>query len=388
MNKGFTLIETLLAVGIFTIIAVSIYFSYSNILDVLISSQSNNVALSVMDNEIEIIRNMKYEDVGVQGGAPAGKLLQEKTVQQSGASFLLKSYVRNIDDPFDGTIGGTPNDLSPADYKIVELELTCPSCSRFSTKRITTRVSPLNLEAISKNGSLFVNVFDASGHSLSAADVHVVNNSVDTVINVTDITNLNGMLQLVDIATSSVKYEIIVTKPGYSTDKTYLPGDPSNPDPLKPHATVAKQQVTPISFAIDKVSTVNLKTADQVCVATPNIDYSLKGVKIIGVNPDTLKYSTNSLTDSNGMKIINNLEWDTYNFQNLDSQYDISAMSLLSPLTVNPDTTYNMSWVTELKNPASLLVVVQDSSGNLINDASVQLTKTGFNQTKISGYKG
>ncbi len=364
-----------------------IYFSYSNILDVIISSQANNVALSVMDNELEIIRNMKYEDVGIQGGAPAGKLLAEKTVQQSGASFLVKTYVRNVDDPFDGTIGGTPNDLAPADYRLVELELTCPTCPRFSTRRVTTQVAPFNLESSSKNGSLFINIFDSSGKPMSGANVHVVNNGVNPAININDTSNVSGMLQLVDIATSSVKYEITVTKPGYSSDKTYAPGDPANPHPLKPHATVAKQQLTQISFAIDKVSTLNLKTADPMCAAVPNIAYSLNGAKLIGTDPDVLKYSTTSATDSSGAKTINNLEWDTYSLQNLDSQYDISAMSLLSPLIVNPDISYNQTWVMSPKNPSALLVVVQDSTGNLINNASVGLTKSGFDQTILSGHR-
>jgi len=387
MNKGFTLIETLIAIGIFGIISLGIYFSYSNVLDVIISSQASNVALSVIDHELEIIRNMKYEDVGVQGGVPPGKLLAEKTVQQSEASFFVKTYVRNVDDPFDGTIGGTPNDPSPADYKLIELELTCPSCPRFSMRRITTQVAPLNLESSSKNGSLFINVFNSSGELISGANIHVVNSGVNPNINLSDTTNVNGALQLVDIATSSAKYEITVTKSGYSSDKTYTPGDLSNPNPLKPHATVAKQQVTQISFAIDKESTLNLKTTDQMCVALSDIDFSLSGTKLIGTDPDVLKYSTSLITDSGGSKIINNLEWDTYSFQNLDGQYDISGMSLLSPLIINPDASYNQGWVMSSKDPSTLLVAVQDLTGNFINDASLQLTKSGFDKTLVSGQK-
>lgn len=141
MKRGFTLIETLLAMGIFTIISVGIYFSYSNVLDVIVSSQANLIALSVMDNEFEIIRNMKYEDVGILNGSSTGKLLAEKTTQQSGISFLVKTFVINVDDPFDGTLGGVPNDSSPDDYKLVEIELSCPECSRFNPRTMTTLVA-------------------------------------------------------------------------------------------------------------------------------------------------------------------------------------------------------------------------------------------------------
>lgn len=387
MSKGFTLIETILAIGIFTIISLGIYFSYSNILDVIVSSQANLVSLSVVDNELEIVRGMKYEDVGIQGGSPVGILIAEKTVQQSGASFLVKTYVRNIDDPFDGTLGGTPNDLAPADYKLVEIELSCPLCPRFVTKRVTTQVAPLNLESTTNKGALFIGVLNASGQPVSGANVQVVNNSVSPAISINDITATDGMLKLVDIATSSAKYEITITKAGYSGDKTYQPGAPSNPNPLKPHATVAEQQVTQISFAVDKVSTINLKTTDQMCVAVPNIDYSQSGAKLIGADPDVLKYSATSATDASGLKTISNLEWDTYTFQNTDAGYDISGMSLLSPLVVNPDTAYNMTWTMEPKTQSALLVAVQDQGGQFINDATVQLTKTGFSETKTSGHR-
>ena len=385
--NGFTLIETIVALGIFTIISLGIYFSYSNVLDIISSSQANLIALSVADNEIETVRNMAYQDVGIQGGSPPGKLLAQKNVQMSGASFLVKTFVRNIDDPFDGTIGGSPNDLAPADYKLVEIELTCPSCARFNPVITTTTVAPPNLESTSKRGSLFVHVFNASGQPISGADIHVVNNSIVPAININDTTNLSGVLQLIDIATSSAKYEITVSKQGYSSERTYSPNDPANPNPSKPHATVAKQALTEISFAIDKVSTVNLKTSDQMCVPVPNIDYSQVGSKLIGVDPDIIKFSDTSYTDTNGLKTINNLEWDTYNFQNIDPAYDISGMSLLTPLIVNPDSTYNMSWVMGNKTPLALLAVIQDQNGQFINDASVRLNKAGYDSTKISGHR-
>lgn len=386
-KNGFTLIETLLAIGIFSIIVLGIYFSYSNILDVIISSQAGIVSQSVIDNELEIIRNMKFEDVGTQGGSPAGLLQAEKVVQQSGASFLVKTFVRNVDDPFDGTIGGTPNDLAPADYKLVEIELSCPLCPRFTPRVVTTRVAPTNLENSTKNGALFINVFDAAGQPISGANVNVRNNFVIPNININDVTGVNGSLQLVDIATSSAKYEITITKTGYSDDRTYQPGDVLNPNPTKPHATVANQTVTQISFAIDRESILNLSTADQFCVAVPNIDYTQIGAKLIGTDPDVQKYLQNHVTNTSGIKTISDLEWDAYSFQNTDLNYDIAGMSIINPVIINPNTTYNLKWVMESKNPSSILITVQDGDGQFINDASVQLTKTGFDQTKLSGQR-
>ena len=94
---------------------------------------------------------------------------------------------------------------------------------------MATYVAPKNLETTSHNGNLFVQVLNASGIPISGATVHVTNSSVNPSIDLTDITNSSGMLQLVDIATSSAGYHITVSKTGYSSDQTYPPGNPANP---------------------------------------------------------------------------------------------------------------------------------------------------------------
>ncbi|OGM96297.1 MAG: hypothetical protein A3B86_04105 [Candidatus Yanofskybacteria bacterium RIFCSPHIGHO2_02_FULL_38_22b] len=386
MRNGFTLIETLIAIAIFAIVAGGTYFAYLNVLDITIAAQLNSVGLTVIGNELEIIRNIQYDSVGVQGGAPTGILLAEKNINFSGFEFVLKTTVRNIDDPFDGVLGGVPNDLAPADFKLVELNLTCLSCGRFIPITSTTRVAPANLESSSKNGNIFVHVLDASGKPISGVDVEVVNTAVNPPINISDITGNNGQLQLVDIATSSLAYEIAVSKAGYSSDQTYQSGDPDNPNPIKPHATVVSQQLTEIYFSIDRLSTQNLTTQDKFCQAIPDINFNQQGSKLIGTEPDILKYSVSDQTDLNGIKTNASIEWDNYTLTNTDPNYSLAGTSLLSPFNVNPNTNYNIKWLMEPTNGSSLMVAVQDGGEQFISDADISLTKTGFNEMKTSGH--
>lgn len=385
-SAGFTLIETLVGMAIFAIVATSIYFSYSNILNTIIISQFNLTALTILDNEAESVRNMPYEDIGIQGGVPSGKLLAEKSVIQDRASFIVRTTVRSVDDPFDGTIGGTPKDLAPADYKLVELELSCGAC-QFAPVRLTTTAAPKNLEGATNNGALFINVFDAFGNAVSDANVLIVNNSVSPKITINDSTNINGLLQLVDTATSSAGYEIAVTKNGYSADRTYPWGGAGNPNPVKPHASVAKQEVTAISFAIDKVSAVNFKTTDQLCVSVANVDFLQTGTKLIGTDPNVLKYSLATSTDAAGRKLLSGLEWDTYNFQNTDTNYDVSGTFTLTPVALNPAATLSFNWLMENKNPLAVLTTVRDQNGQSVNDAKVTLSKIGFSQSLYTGQR-
>ncbi|MBI5147887.1 MAG: prepilin-type N-terminal cleavage/methylation domain-containing protein [Parcubacteria group bacterium] len=384
-SAGFTLLETIISLGIFVIFSSGIYLAYSTIIEALTRSKAYSASVFAAQNEAEAIRNMSYENIGVVGGLPSGLLAAEKSVSYGGYSFVVKTTVRNIDDPFDGTIGGSPNDTAPADYKLVEVKVECPGCGNLTPYQLTTAVAPKNLEGATGNGALFINVFDASGQAIAGATVAIVNNALNPAVNFSDTTNSSGVLQLVDVATSTSAYEITVSKNGYSTEKTYPLGGAGNPNPVKPHATVASQQVTTISFAVDRTGTINLKTTDKMCQAVAGIDFEQKGTKLIGTDPDTLKYSATSTTDSNGQKAIGGLEWDTYVFSNKDADYDLSGYS--SPLSValNPEASIDASWIVEPKNPRALLVSVKDGNGAAISDAAVKLEKTGYSRTILSG---
>lgn len=385
MNKGFTLVETLIALGIFAIVATALYFAYANVLDIFGASYLNLTALGAMDNELEIIRNMAYKDVGIQNGTPAGKLLAEKNITFGNTPFTVKTVVRNIDDPFDGTQGGVPDDTAPADYKLVEIEINCSDCPRFIPARTTTTVAPPGLETVTNKGTLIIKAFNASGQPISGANVSVVNNLVSPAINLNDVTDASGILKLVDTATSSAGYAITVTKSGYSSDQTYLPGAPANPNPLKPYASVFEQQITQISFVIDQVSTLNMKTQNNLCVGVGNVDFLQTGQKLIGTNPNVVKYSVTHVTNASGDKAVTGLEFDTYSFKNQDVPYEVSGFTPLMPIAVDPNGTYSLTWLMEPKTSSAIVVTAKNQSNQLINDAKVTLTKSGFSEEKYTG---
>ncbi len=79
LDKGFTLIEVLIAGAIFSIISYGIYFGYSNTFEAINKNESRFDAIAVLGNEMEIVRNLNFDDVGIDGGYPPGKLSAEKT---------------------------------------------------------------------------------------------------------------------------------------------------------------------------------------------------------------------------------------------------------------------------------------------------------------------
>lgn len=382
-QSGFTILEALIGMAILTVVSTSIYFAYSNVIEIVQTAQYNNAALSIMESRIETARNMRYEDVGVIAGVPAGKLQQTEVVMLGSIPFTLHSYVRNIDDPFDGTLGGIPNDTAPADYKLVEYQITCDTCTRYKLLTMATYVAPKNLETTSHNGNLFVQVLNASGIPVSGATVHVTNSSVSPSINLTDITNSSGMLQLVDIATSSAGYHITVNKAGYSSDQTYPPGNPANP--LKPDATVANQQLTISTLSIDRVSTLTIVARDQFCAPTAGFDFLMTGGKLIGTQPDVPKYSSALATTAAGTFVNSTVEWDTYSIRPTDTEMDIAGTQASLSFTIDPNTTKNLTWITASRSGDGLSVSITDQNGQPLNDAQVLVTKTGYDRTQITG---
>jgi len=386
-SAGFTLVEALVGAALFVIISVGIYKAYTSVITVISASRSKIVAMDLANERFEIIRNLPYVDVGIVAGIPNGVLTHVENLTRSGYSLVATTTVRNIDQPFDGTIGGSPNDTSPADNKFVEVEVGCPSCKNFAPIIVNTIVAPKNLETATTNGALFIKVLDASGQPVSGASVHIENNQIspDPIV-IDDTTNDAGILQIVDAPPGVNAYEIIVTKSGFTTDKTYPTDDVNNPNPFNPHATVAVQQVTQTSFVIDKPSGLEISTITPTCSSVAGVDFNLTGTRLIGSNPDVFKYSENHISDGSGLESILGLEWDTYSLISIDGTYDIIGTNPVMPAPLAPDEIQNFELIVGPKNPRNLIISAVDAASGLpIANASVNIQGGGYNETLITG---
>lgn len=61
--------------------------------------------------------------------------------------------------------------------------------------------------------------------------MHIENNVATTSIVIDDTTNNDGYVQIIDAPPGINAYEISVSKPGYSSERTYMIGDVANPNP-------------------------------------------------------------------------------------------------------------------------------------------------------------
>ena len=383
-KKGFTLIETLVGMAIFVLFAVGIYSGIQFVFKVVYQSRLRILETAILNEQVEIIRNLSFFDVGIIEGSPAGILERNVTTTRNNIDFLITRTIRNIDDEYDGTIGGSPNDLAPADYKLVEIEIICTgTCVQRRSLSAVTHIAPKLLEGDPTHGALFIEVFDANAEPVQGASIHIVSTSTDPTLDMVDTTDNDGMLRLVDLGAGMDAYQITVSKSGYTTEGTITP-TAANPQPTKQPASVQAQDVSEISFSIDEVSTINLSTINQYCSAIGGVGLDILGTHLIGNEPDVLLIDNSITTDGSGNYSWSNLHWDSYGLR--VGGYDLLGSIPGLPINLLPGVSQDVELVLGANSGDSMVVYVQDSiTGGSLSDALVRVYSDGYDQTKNTG---
>ncbi len=373
-KQGFTLIEVVIGTALFLVIALAGYAAFTSLFQLANGNQARTLAVELADEQFEIIRNMPYVSVGLTNGIPLGILPQNQTLTRGGITYNVELTIRNIN---------LSTSTVQASDKLVEVDITCPTCKDFQPISLTGQVSPANLQSASNGGALTVQAFNATGNPIQGATVNIQSVATSTVTD-NDITNDSGVLNVIGVPQGTKMYQITVTKPGYSTDQTYTAGGVAGANPTKPNITVLNQQISQASFAIDKLSTLNFSSMTALCVPVGNIHFSMVGAKQIGTNIP--KYSQNIVTNGSGIFSTSSMEWDTYTITPTDSNYYFAGINPISPFTLNPNNTQNVQLVVVPKNPNSIMVTAEDSSSHLpISGATIELSGGAYDNTQITG---
>ncbi len=120
----------------------------------------------------------------------------------------------------------------------------------------------------------------------------------------------------------------------------------------------------------------------------PNVSFTLRGAKTIGTTAGgalIYKYDSTHSSGASGSLLIQNLEWDAYTVIVPDtSGYDISSACAPQPETLTPNSAQTTRIILSPQTTNSLLVDVKTSAGVVIPNASVRLTRGGFDVTRTS----
>src|SRR3990167_2574132 len=313
--RGQFYIDLIIAVAVLSILGLTLFRLSALSYEIISFNRARIAARHLAQEKAEYIRNLPYDDVGTQGGIPAGAIPQVENIERNGLNYVVRVAVIYYDDPFDGLV---PDDLLPTDYKKVRIDISWGGLAASNINPVTliTDISPKGIETAAGGGTLSILVFDANAQPVPQADIHIVASSVAPPVDLTLQTADNGRVVLPGTPTCVACYEITVSKTNYSTDKTYSQSEVANPN--KPHASILAGALTEISFAIDRVSTLNVTSrSDKTAEFTPlpGVSFRLRGEKVIGTDVSdepVYKYDEEFTTDANGVQNVTNLEWDNY----------------------------------------------------------------------------
>lgn len=409
-TKGFTLIEGLVLLFIFSLITVTFYNVMSVGSRFILTSKNRLGAIALANEKMEIIRNLSYDNVGIVGGVVSGNIPQDEDATENGKNYHVKTLVQYEDDPFDGTLGGTPNDAAFKDYKIAKIIV---SWNNGGTDQgdvsIVSQFVPPGMEVTSTgDGILSINILSsqAGGSAVPQASVHIVN--TDVGINETTLTDNTGNVMLVGAPESIQRYQITVSKSGYETVTT-LPAYPDTAyNPIDTHASVTEGLLNTANIDLNMLSNLSITTEDPLGNEITDIDFDLIGGRLIGhevVSPFNNIYNLNESDDTgdDGKIEYEDISPGEYtltinlggtNYALISPSFTVDALDsskFNSTIHLSSDNTEDIiAKLADTTVTGLVMNIVKSEDNSPIEGAEVKLSNTAlsFNESVITGSDG
>lgn len=357
---GISFVEVLIVVALIGLIFGGLLAGVQTTVRMIGNSKAKAGANALLVERMEFIRSLPYDAVGTIGAPPYGDIAQTSTTSLNGVSYTEDVLIRYVDDPADGL--GYTNDANGIieDYKQVAVTYSWHTPRGTSSVASVTNIVPVGIESSTGGGSLRVNVFDADATPLSGVSVSVVNDTLATTTNTTQLTDAGGQL-LISGLPEGANYEIWATQSGYSGDGTYV-ATTSNPNPTTPPVAIVASAVSTMNFQIDQLSDLAIEVLDTPTTVTFFDTFT----------DDASVYTYASTTRTSGAIELTH-ESGTY----ASSGTLLSAST--SPSTIDAWSALDLAASTSSSTEVRVHVYYDDGSGSaLVPDADLAGNSTGF----------
>lgn len=255
--RGFSLIEVVVSIGLFLVLFLALFGILRSSLVLSSLTKAKATAVELANTQMEYLRGMSYSTIGTVGGIPSGTVPQTSTSTVDGINFIMHSYVEYYDDPADG-LGAADTNHITTDYKKGKVTVSYAVSGLTKQVVLFSNFVPPGIESATNGGLLSLHVVDATGANLPNATVQIVNTATSPTVNFATFTDMNGLVTIDGVATSS-QYQIYVSRSGYSSAQTYARASP-NMNPTPGYLTTVKNQTTSGTFAIDRLATLMLSS--------------------------------------------------------------------------------------------------------------------------------
>lgn len=418
------MIEGLAALFVFTFLIVTFYNIFIQTSTHMADGKQRRAAVSLANERMEHYRNLAYARVGTTTNAPFGDIVADENVTINDMTFRIISSVILIDDPWDGTAaGGT--DVIPNDYKRVSISIIWDQCvsSTFTraiaeygttcapkrVRLVSQFVPPGGLETVESGGILSINVLDEDAHAIADATLTIYDSVRDQSFAVQ--TDASGNYLYIGAPACADCYQIKVEKDGYETLSTKLSpalktvstavGDVSY-FPRFIHQSVTDGSMTAMSFVMQEMADLTIKTEDPFGEDIPDVNFTVQGGRVLGTNLNQnplyteaevfgfyKDMTTNAAgemmirTDSNDDNVVNSSDRTnpgvfTFTMSNTETEHIFWKMSpgLSSnrqKVAANPSATIEAKMILLDKDYKSFFMRVINADGVPVSNAIVQL---------------
>ncbi len=356
--QGFSLIDVIVGIALMLIIFLALFGVLRASLMLSTLSKAAAAATELANTQMEYLRGLSYDALGTIGGIPAGPVPQTATSTVDGISYAIRTYIVYYDDPADG-LGAQDSDGITTDYKIGKVVVSYTLGVLTKSVTLVSNFAPPGIESSTGGGTLSLHIVDAAGTSMSGATVTIINTAISPAVNLTTFSDANGLVLIGGAATSS-EYQVYVSRAGYSSAQTYARTS-QNINPTPGYLTVATNQTTSATFAIDRLSALSLSTFSPA---------------ITTVFSDTFADSSHLATETNtqvgggaltlaGQALSGSAQSTQLAPNNLD------GWGILSATTSTPSGT-------------AAVVHIGDATGNPLPDSVLAGNSTGFSSFPVS----
>lgn len=258
-QHGYSLIEVLLGLLILVMIMTSTFVLIRLSFKFVGRSEARITASNLASEQMELIRNFTYNDLGTTEGWPTGNIPSTQTKNINGINYTIKTDIQYIDDPLDGQ---APADLYNADYKKARVWVQWDKYSMPEPVLLVSTFTPKGLESPAGGGTLVFQVINNATQPVPSASAKVQNTNLNPNINISTQTDASGRLIVPALPQDTGNnYSIQVSKNGYTNDYTSAV-TVEMPTPILPHQSIVEGGITSVTMTIDKVSHLKIKTTD------------------------------------------------------------------------------------------------------------------------------
>ncbi len=360
-QKGLSIIELLVGVAIFTMAFYGLFGILQSSMAVVSKNKARLGAMALAEEQIEYVRSLPFASVGTVNGNPSGILPQTEIVSLNGISYIRRNAIFWIDDPADGTalLG---NDTISTDYKRIKVQVSWNFHGTISSFSTSSNITPKGLETNVPGGILNFTVFDFYGNNLQGAKINIFKNGV---MSADRYTGADGKWFEYGVPPGT-GYQITVSKSGYSTSSTYSISA-GLPHPVPGHMGSIDDQVNPLSFQIDKLSTKEITLYE----------------RPVSSSFDDLFIDSSGLSDLSSV-VVSGGELVLHNDGEIYDTHGTARSTDIAPANLYQWT--QLSWNDTKPVGTSLLYYVYSKTGGvatLISDTELPGNSTGFSVSPV-----